>query len=366
MSDNTFGRAFKFTLFGESHGTLVGVVLDGCPAGLDLDERTIQKELEKRRPGLQEISSSRGETDEVEVNSGVFKGRTTGAPICMTIRNRDIESNAYEAIKNRPRPGHADYPAYVKFGGHSDHRGGGRFSGRITAPFVAVGAVAKSLLALWGVEVLAHTVEIGGVSLLKTPTIDEIRRETYLNAVRCADPGVAARMVGTILEAKKVGDSVGGVVECIALNVPAGIGAPIFGSLDADISKLLFSIPAVKGVEFGAGFHASRLKGSENNDQYYVEAGKIKTRTNNSGGILGGLSNGMPIVVRAAFKPTPSIALPQKTVDLKEMREVSFTFTGRHDPCIVPRAVPVVEAAISVCLADHMIISGIIPGVLLK
>lgn len=364
MSDNTFGKAFKFTVFGESHGTLVGVVLDGCPAGLDLNEEVIQKELEKRRPGLQETSSSRRESDEVEITSGIFEGRATGAPICMTIKNRDIESTSYEAIKSRPRPGHADYPAHVKFGGYNDYRGGGIFSGRITAPIVAVGAVAKSILSLWGIEVLAHAVEIGGVGLPKPPTVEEIRRTVYLNDVRCANASIATRMSDVILEAKKIGDSLGGVVECIALNLPAGIGSPIFGSLDGDIAKFLFSIPAVKGVEFGLGFHASRSKGSENNDQYYMEAGNVRTRTNNSGGILGGLSNGMPIVVRAAFKPTPSIALPQRTIDLTEMKEVPIAMTGRHDPCIVPRAVPVVEAAVSACLVDHLITCGVIPEVL--
>jgi len=364
MSGNSFGKAFRITVFGESHGTLVGVILDGCPAGLAIDEKLVQKELNKRRPGLGEVSSTRREIDRVEITSGVFKGRSTGAPICMTIKNTDVDSRAYEAIKSKPRPGHADYPAHVKFGGYRDYRGGGRFSGRMTAPVVAAGAIAKSLLDLWNIEVLAHTVEIAGISLEKPPTIDEIRREVYSNPVRCANPHTAAQMRDAILQAKRAGDSVGGVIECIALNVPVGIGSPIFDNLDGDIAKAIFSIPAVKGVEFGAGFHASRLSGSENNDQYYIEDGVIKTKTNNSGGILGGLSNGMPIVVRAAFKPTPSIALPQKTVDLENMREVSLLLSGRYDPCIVPRAVPVVEAVVSICLVDHMVNSGVIPGVL--
>jgi len=364
MSDNTFGKNLKITVFGESHGTLVGMVLDGCPAGLAVEEGMVERELDKRRPGLDEISSSRREADTVEVVSGLFQGRTTGAPICMIIRNRDVDSTPYEAIRNKPRPGHADYPAYVKSGGYRDYRGGGRFSGRMTAPIVAAGAIAKGLLSLSGIEVIAHTIEVGGISLKKLPTIDEIRRERYSNPIRCADPSQAVKMRDAILQAKNVGDSIGVVIECIALNVPPGIGSPIFDNLDGDIAKILFSIPAVKGVEFGAGFQASRLRGSENNDQYFLEEGVIKTKTNNSGGILGGLSNGMPIVVRAAFKPTPSIALPQRTVDLKEMKDVSLTLSGRHDPCIVPRAVPVVEAAVSICLVDHMIGSGAIPEVL--
>ncbi|MBL7118395.1 chorismate synthase [Candidatus Bathyarchaeota archaeon] len=364
MSDNSFGKTFKITVFGESHGPLVGVILDGCPAGLAIEVEMIQQALDKRRPGLTEVSSSRKETDRIEIASGVFGGTTTGAPICMMVQNKDVDSRSYEAIKNKPRPGHADFPAHVKSGGYRDYRGGGRFSGRITAPIVAAGAIARRLLSLWNVEVMAHTVEIGGISPEEPPTIDEIRRERYSNSIRCANPSIATQMEDAVRQAKRGGDSLGGVIECIALNVPVGVGSPIFDNLDGDIAKILFSIPAVKGVEFGAGFRASRLKGSENNDQYYIEEGIIKTETNNSGGILGGLSTGMPIIVRTAFKPPSSIRLPQKTVDLEKMREVTLTLSGRHDPCIVPRAVPVVEAAVSICLADHMIDSGVIPGVL--
>ena len=364
MSNNSFGKTFKITVFGESHGILVGAILDGCPAGLTVEETIVQKELDKRRPGLNSISTSRKEIDKVVISSGLFKGKTTGAPICMTIENKDVDSSPYEVTKSRPRPGHADYPAHLKYGGYRDYRGGGRFSGRLTAPIVAAGAIAKSLLALWEVEVLAHTIEIAGIRLEKQPSIDEIRREVYSNPIRCADRNVADRMKAAVLQAKEVQDSVGGLIEGIVLNVPVGIGSPIFDNLDGDISKIIFSIPAVKGIEFGAGFNASRIKGSENNDQYCLEDGAIKTRTNNSGGILGGLSNGMPILLRVAFKPTPSIGMSQKTVDLEEMKEVPLILSGRHDPCIVPRAVPVVEAAMAICLADHMINSGVIPGVL--
>jgi chorismate synthase len=364
MSSNSFGRALKITVFGESHGTLVGVILDGCPAGLPIQETIVQKDLDKRRPGLNSTSTSRKETDEVVITSGVFKGKTTGAPICMTIENKDVDSSPYEATKSKPRPGHADYPAYLKYGGYGDYRGGGRFSGRLTAPIVAAGAVVKSLLALWKVEVLAHTIEIAGIRSEKQPSIDEIRREVYSNPIRCADPHVAERMKTAILQAKEKQDSVGGIVEGIVLNVPVGIGSPIFDNLDGDLAKIIFSIPSAKGIEFGAGFNVSRIRGSENNDQYCLEDGSINTRTNNSGGILGGLSNGMPILLRVAFKPTPSIGRPQKTVDLETMKEVSLVLSGRHDPCIVPRAVPIVEAALALCVGDHMITSGVIPGVL--
>ncbi|UCD73349.1 MAG: chorismate synthase, partial [Candidatus Bathyarchaeota archaeon] len=228
MSDNSFGRTFKVTVFGESHGILVGVILDGCPAGLTVKETIVQKELDKRRPGLDSIYTSRKEIDKVVISSGVFKEKTTGAPICMTIENRDVDSSPYEATKNKPRPGHADYPAHVKYGGYRDYRGGGRFSGRLTAPIVAAGAIAKSLLGLWEVEILAHTIEIAGIRIERQPSIDEIRREVYSNPIRCADQDVAGRMKAAVLQAKEAKDSVGGVIEGIALNVPAGIGSPIF------------------------------------------------------------------------------------------------------------------------------------------
>lgn len=364
LSGNSIGEEFVFECFGESHGLLVGAVIDGCPAGLPLSEADIQLELDKRRPGSTEISTSRFEEDKVQILSGIFKGYTTGAPICMVVWNRDINSKPYEAVRFRPRPGHADYPAHVKYGGFNDYRGGGRFSGRITTAYVMAGAVAKKLLARFGIEILAHTIQIGNVRLSRRVSYDEIRKNVYQNPVRCSDPHTAELMKKAIIEASRNGDSLGGVVEGVALNVPAGIGEPIFDSLDSDMAKMLFNIPAVKGVEFGAGFKAAEMKGSENNDPYIIKDGKILTATNNSGGILGGLSTGMPIIVRAAFKPTPSILKVQRTVDLKLMREVEIEVKGRHDPCIVPRAVPVVEACIALVLADHMIRAGKIPKVL--
>lgn len=364
MSSNSIGKSFVLTCFGESHGKCVGAVIDGCPAGLPLSEKDVQAELDKRRSGVSKISTQRQEEDIANVLSGVHEGFTTGAPICVLVWNRDVDSKPYELIKDKPRPGHADYPARLKYGGFGDYRGGGRFSGRITVAYTAAGAIAKKLLSMIGVEVLAHTVQIGSVKLSKKVNHEDIRRNVYRNAVRCADPKTAETMENEILKVAKEGDSVGGMVECLALGVPVGLGDPIFDSLDADLAKMLFGIPAVKGVEFGSGFGAAALRGSENNDQYVVKGNRIVTLTNSAGGILGGLSTGMPIVVRAAFKPTASIAKEQKTVDLTKKKEASLRLSGRHDPCIVPRAVPVVESCVAIVLVDHAIRLGSIQRVL--
>ncbi|MCD6465193.1 chorismate synthase [Candidatus Bathyarchaeota archaeon] len=364
MNGNSIGKALVLTCFGESHGKYVGAVIDGCPAGLPLKEEDVQIELNKRRPGLTAVSTPRREKDRVEIISGVYKGYTTGAPICMIVKNRDVDSTPYRVVSIKPRPGHADYTARVKYGGYNDPRGGGRFSGRITVAYVMAGAIAKKILSLLGIEVLAHTVQIGNVKVEGDIPYESIRRNVYSNPVRCAVPEVAEKMIKEILEASREGDSVGGVVEAIALNVPAGLGEPIFDSLDSDIAKMLFNIPAVRGVEFGAGFKIASMKGSEANDPYAIRDGKIVTLTNNAGGILGGISNGMPILVRAAFKPTPSISKRQKTVNLETMSEDYIEFSGRHDPCIVPRAVPVVESCLAFVLADHAIRAGFIPRII--
>jgi len=364
LESNSIGKEFVITCFGESHGRCVGVIVDGCPAGLPLSEQDIQKELDKRIPPETEIVSARREKDIVEILSGTFNGFTTGAPMCTLVWNKDVIHGEYDLIKDTPRPGHADYPARIKYGSFNDYRGGGRFSGRITVAFVIAGAIAKKLLGLFGVEVLAYAIEIGNVKLRKGLAIEEIRRSTYKTSVRCPDVESAKEMEEAILKAKKEGDSVGGVVECVALNVPVGVGEPIFDSLDADVAKMLFDVPAVKGVEFGAGFKAARLRGSENNDPFAIRDGKIVTLTNNAGGVLGGLSSGMPIVVRTAIKPTPSISKEQKTVDLSKMEETTIRVKGRHDPCVVPKAVPVIESAVAIVLADHMLRAGFIPKVL--
>ena len=364
MWSNSLGKAFTVTCFGESHGPGVGATIDGCPAGLPLKVDDIQKALDLRLPQETEVVSARREPDAMEIFSGVFQNHTTGAPITFSIRNRDTKSSDYELLKDVVRPGHADYPAKVKYGGFSDYRGGGRLSGRMTAVFVATGAIAGKLLSQYGVEVLTYSREIGGVRLENSPSLEDARSLTYQNSMRCPDAVVAGKMRDAVLSAKADGDSVGGVVECTALNLPVGVGEPIFDALDSELAKILFGIPAVKGVEFGAGFQSSRLRGSENNDQYEIKEGKITTLTNNSGGVLGGMSTGMPLLVRVAFKPPSSIAKTQKTVDVSRMEEASVAVKGRHDPCVVPKAVPVVQAMVAIGLADLMIRGGIIPRVL--
>jgi len=281
----------------------------------------------------------------------------------MLIWNKDSDSRAYEMIKNIPRPGHADYPAMIKYGGFADYRGGGRFSGRLTATLVMAGAVAGKLLKrTLGVETVAYTTEIGTI---KADNITEANiAARYGNDVRCPDPVAAEKMKGAILQARRDGDSLGGVIECTTSSLPVGFGEPIFGSLESDISKALFSIPAVKAVEFGSGFAGSKKRGSENNDVYMIKDGKIVTETNNAGGILGGLSNGMPLVVRVGFKPAASIAKTQETLDISKNSQSRLEVPGRHDPCVVPRAPPVVECVVSMVLADHAIRAGMIPPVL--
>ena len=359
--ENSFGKLFTITSFGESHGTCIGIVVDGCPAGLPVSEEDIQREVDKRKP-TSPIATTRAEEEKVEILSGIFDGHTTGAPICLLIWNKDIDSSEYERIRFLPRPGHADYTADMKYGGFNDFRGGGRFSGRTTATFVMAGAIAKKLLNLIGVEVLAHTVEIGGLKA-QSKGLDKIRQANQ-NPLKCADPEAATEMLKLIEQAKGEGDSVGGIIEGMALNVPAGLGEPVFDTLEGDLAKALFAIPAVKGVEFGSGFSAARKRGSENNDLFTIKNGKIETMTNNAGGILGGISNGMPIVVRVAVKPTSSIAKKQETVNIEKMEPASLEVRGRHDACIVPRAVPVVEAMIAVTLCDFAMKAGLIPEVI--
>ena len=359
--ENSFGKLFTITSFGESHGRCVGVTIDGCPAGLPLSEEDIQREVNKRKP-TSPIATTRAEEEKVEILSGIFNGHTTGAPICLLIWNKDIDSSEYMKTRHLPRPGHADYTAFIKYGGFNDFRGGGRFSGRITATFVMAGAVAKKLLNLIGIEVLAHTIEIGGIKA-KPKGVDEIRGNVEKNPLKCADPDAAKEMLQVVEKAREEGDSIGGIIEGTALNMPVGLGEPVFDTLEGDLAKALFAIPAVKGVEFGSGFSAAGKRGSENNDPFTIKNGKVVTVTNNAGGILGGISNGMPIVVRAAIKPTPSIARSQETVDMKKMQSASLEVKGRHDTCIVPRAVPAVEAMIAITLCDFAMRAGLIPEV---
>ncbi len=359
----SLGKLFSVSIFGESHGRGIGVVVDGCPAGLTLTQDDIQRELDRRRPQTAAFSTPRAEEDRVEILSGILNEHTTGAPISLLVWNRDADSSAYERMKDTPRPGHADFTAFIKYGGFSDYRGGGRFSGRITAGMVMAGAIAKKLLGIIGVEILAHTVAIGGVSA-RTQSLAEIKEKVSRSPLRCADPEAEKRMSEVIQQARAEGDSVGGIIEGIAMNVPAGLGEPVFDSLEGELAKALFAIPAVKGVEFGAGFQVAAKRGSENNDPFVLKEGKIITVTNNAGGILGGISNGMPILVRVAVKPTPSISRPQKTVNLKTMTETDLTIQGRHDACIVPRAVVVVEAMLALTLADLALRAHLLPEVI--
>jgi chorismate synthase len=365
LAGNSIGKEFTVTSFGESHGKHVGAVVDGCPAGLPFSESDVQADLDRRIPIQKpELVSGRVERDVVKILSGIFDGFTTGAPICMTVENKETQSSDYDSTKDLPRPAHADYTARVKYGGFNDYRGGGRFSGRITVATIMAGAVAKKLLSLFDIDVLAYTKSIAKVKMSKQLDADEIRKSRYESAVRCPDLACTEKMEETILDARKAGESVGGVVECIVLNVPAGAGEPLFDALDADFAKALFSIPAVKGVEFGAGFALTEMRGSEANDAFLMQEGKVSTTTNLAGGILGGISSGMPIVIRVAIKPTPSIAKEQQTINISKMSNAKLKVSGRHDPCVVPKAVPAVEAVTAITLADHMIRAGFIPKVL--
>ncbi len=357
LGGNTFGKIFRVTTWGESHGRAVGVVVDGVPAGLPLSEEEVQRELDRRRPGVSQVVSPRRERDRVEILSGVFQGRTTGTPISMLVWNEDVDSRPYEEIRMKPRPGHADLTYWLKFR-HVDYRGGGRASARETVGRVAAGAVAKKLLATKNVEILGHTIEAAGVSVRGRPSIEEIRKNAEANSMRCADPEVAERMVEAVLEAAARGDSTGGIVEIIALNVPPGLGEPVFDKLDAEIAHAMMSIGAVKAVEIGEGKDFARMLGSEANDPITVRDGKIVTATNKAGGILGGISTGMPIVVRLTVKPPASISQPQRTVDLEKMEETEIKLSGRFDPNLCPRVIPVAEAMMAIVLADHMLRSG--------
>jgi chorismate synthase len=365
MAGNSIGKAFVVTSFGESHGKQVGVVVDGCPAGLKFTEADVQADLDRRIP-LQkpEIVSGRVENDVAQISSGVFNGFTTGAPICMTVENKETQSSDYDSIRDLPRPAHADYTARVKYGGFNDYRGGGRFSGRVTVATIMAGALAKKLLNEFDVDVLAYTKSVGKIKMEKQLSLVEIHKQKFESAVRCPDLACAEKMEKSIVSAKKAGESLGGMVECIVLNVPAGVGEPLMDTLDGDLAKALFSVPAVKGVEFGAGFALAEMQGSEANDAFQMQKGKVVTTSNMAGGILGGISSGMPIIISVAIKPTPSIAKEQQTVDLSKMKDAKITVGGRHDPCVVPKAVPAVEAAVAITLADHMIRAGFIPSVL--
>ncbi len=353
MAGNSFGTAFRVTTWGESHGAALGVVVDGCPAGLALTAADIQRELDRRKPGVSEVTTARTEADEVQLLSGLFEGKTLGTPISMLVWNKNVDSSPYEHFRYIPRPGQADYTYHLKYG-IRDHRGGGRASGRETVARVAAGAIAKKLLTRQSVEILGHVVEIDGIRA-REASAAEIRDRAEGTTVRCADPEAAKRMEAAIKAAREEGESVGGIVEVRALGVPPGLGEPVFDKLDAELAKALMSIGAVKGVELGRGFEAARLRGSEMNDELCVRTGRMQMKTNNAGGVLGGISTGAPLICRIAVKPTPSVAKPQRSVDMRTMQEVELRITGRHDPCICPRIVPVAEAMVALVLADFLL-----------
>ncbi len=347
---STFGRLFTLTTWGESHGPALGVVIEGCPAGLELSVDDIQPDLDRRRVGQSKVTSTRNETDNAEILSGVFEGKTTGAPISIITFNSDHRSKNYDNLKDVFRPGHADYTYWAKYG-HRDHRGGGRSSSRETWGRVAAGAIAKKLLAQFGVDVFGYASEIGGIEM-ETFDRDQIER----NLVRCPDPVAAEKMVDAIMTARKNRDSIGGIVEVRATGVPVGLGDPTFDKLDALIGMAMLSIPATKGVEIGGGFALARERGSTANDPFTIEHGRIRTKSNHAGGTLGGISTGEDVVVRVGLKPTSSIAQEQETVDTN-LEPQSLLVEGRHDPCVVPRAVPVVEAMLALVLADLMLVN---------
>ncbi|MCS5628035.1 MAG: chorismate synthase [Planctomycetes bacterium] len=348
---NTFGKIFQISTWGESHGPAVGVTIDGCPAGVSIDEEAIQVELDRRRPGQSDITTPRSEADRLEVLSGVFEGVSTGAPILLMVRNKDARPQAYDHLKDVYRPSHADYTYQAKYG-HRDHRGGGRSSARETIGRVAAGAIARRILAdSAGVELVAYVRRIHDIEA-EIDAASVARDAVESNAVRCPDSDAAEKMIERIKQLRKEGDSAGGLVELVARGLPVGLGEPVFDRLEADLAKAMLSLPATKGFEVGSGFDGTRLTGSAHNDAFYKDGDEVRTRSNNSGGVQGGISNGEDLVCRIAFKPTATINKEQETVSTSG-EETVLKARGRHDPCVLPRAVPIVEAMAALVLVDH-------------
>ena len=352
MAGNTFGEIFRITTYGESHGKAIGVTIDGCPAGLEIDLEFILSEMARRRPGQSKIVTQRKEADKVEILSGVFEGLSTGTPIHLLIWNQDQRSKDYSHIKDKYRPSHADYTYDAKWG-HRDYRGGGRSSARETAARVAGGAVAKLFLKKYNIDIQAYVSGVGELQL-NTPYQQLDFSLTESNPVRCPDPDMAAKMETYIKKIRKEGDTVGGIVSSVIKACPVGLGEPAFDKLHADLAKAMLSINACKGFEYGSGFGGTSMKGSEHNDSFYKEGDSIKTKTNHSGGIQGGISNGQDIYFRVAFKPVATIVRAQDSIDNKG-KATQVEGKGRHDPCVVPRAVPIVEAMAALVLADHIL-----------
>lgn len=353
-----YGINVKMSIYGESHGTSIGMIVDGLPPGLKLDLAAIEMEMLRRAPGQNQLSTQRRENDSFAIQSGFFDGYTTGTPLCVVIKNSDQHSKDYSILKDKMRPGHADYAGYVKYKGYNDYRGGGNFSGRLTAPLVFIGAVAKQVLKEYGILVGAHIFSIGNIkdkAFNQLGVGDKLFKELQRKAFCVIDDVIGNRMQENILKAKEAMNSVGGIVECMVLHIPAGIGAPYFDSLESHLSHALFSVPAVKAVEFGDGFDITRLTGAEANDEMNYVNGEVQTLTNHNGGITGGITNGMPVVFRVGIKPTPSIGREQHTVSIGGQCNTTLAVSGRHDPCIVPRAVPAIEAVTAWIVLDLLL-----------
>ena len=352
-----FGDKIRISVFGESHGTAMGVIIDGLPAGEEIDMNEVYVQMQRRAPGGDKTATPRKEADFPEVLSGMLNGKTTGAPLAAVIHNTNTRSSDYGNLISSPRPGHADYTAYLKYGGCNDIRGGGHFSGRLTANIVFAGAVARQILKRKGITIAAHIYSIGNAydaPFEPCGITDELTDKLNKSKFALVNDDCENSMREVVEAARLDGDSVGGIIECIIQGMPKGVGDPMFNGVENVISAAVFGVPAVKGIEFGSGFEGSSLRGSENNDEFFYDEGCVRTRTNNHGGILGGISSGMPIIFRTAMKPTPSIALEQKTVDLKEKTDTTLAIKGRHDPCIAVRAVPVIEAAAAAAMTELM------------
>lgn len=352
-----WGSKIKLSIFGESHGNAIGITIDGLPAGFSIDMDKIMMEMARRAPGKSSLSTPRKESDIPEILSGYFEGKTTGTPLCAIIRNSNTKSKDYSKLKDVMRPGHADYTGAVRYKGFNDYRGGGHFSGRITAPLVFAGAICKQILEVKGIIISAHINSIGKIkdcSFLESDISDELLNSFKEKELPLINTKLEDEMRQEILSARSSGDSIGGTIECAILGVSPGIGDPFFDSVESTLAHLMFSVPAVKGIEFGKGFDISKMRGSEANDEYYLENGNIKTKTNNNGGILGGITNGMPIIFNVAIKPTASIFKEQNTVNIVTMEETTLYIEGRHDPCIVQRALPVIEAVAAIGITELM------------
>ncbi|MGG7078362.1 chorismate synthase [Clostridium sardiniense] len=350
-----WGNNLKISIFGESHGVGIGLTIDGLPSGFQIDLERINYEMERRAPGRNNLSTARKEGDKIEILSGLFEGKTTGTPLCGMIRNSDKRSKDYSKLKSLMRPGHADYTGNIRYDGFNDYRGGGHFSGRITAPLVFGGAICKQILESYGIKIVSHIKSIGSIedeSFNLVNVSNELIEELPKMELPLINKALDNDIRNEILSAKSEGDSVGGIIECAIVNIDAGIGNPFFDSVESTLAHLLFSVPAVKGVEFGEGFNITKLRGSEANDEFYYDGDKVKTRSNNNGGILGGITSGMPVIFRVAIKPTASILKKQNTINIDEKRNEELNIEGRHDPCIVQRAVPVIESVAAIGILE--------------